>query len=115
MAKTDEPSLGTYTQWAEGFSKKSLDRALRDQAVLRHGQMNAGNDDCRYTPAQDTKSTCDKMRAQRTDLDYREWNADTGFSGVTRRPAGPGMTGNGALTEGQKRRLDRRNEIDDGF
>ncbi len=117
MGKSDEStaSLGTYTQWAEGFTPASLDRALRDQVVLKHGEMNNGNDDCRYTRAQQTKQACDTLRSERDNLDYREWNADSGFSGVTRWPAGPGMSANGAQTEGQKRRRARRVELDDGF
>lgn len=117
MGKSDEStaSLGTYTQWAEGFSKASLDRALRDQVVLKHGELNNGNDDCRYTRAQQTKQACDTLRAERDNLDYREWNADSGFSGVTRWPEGPGMSANGVQTEGQKRRRARRVELDDGF
>ena len=117
MTKTDDAgaSLGTYTLWAEGFSEASLQRALRDQATLKRGELNDGNDDCRYTRAQQTRRACDTLRAERDNLDYREWNEDTGFSGVTRWPEGPGMSANGVQSEGDKRRRARRIALDDGF
>lgn len=123
MSRVDDKSgngeLGTYTQWAEAFSKKDLDRALKDQALIRHAQLNDGNDYCRSTPSGLTKRAYDTVRTERDDLDYREWNSDTGYSGVNRWPKGPGMVGQnvgrGIETEGQISRRTRRELLDDGF
>jgi len=110
MAKDYEEALGTYTQWAEGFSPESVERALRDQVNLKRGQLNDGDEYSRTTPAGFSRRHYDKIRAERDDLDYREWNASTGFSGVNRWPAGPGVE-----SEGQGRRRARREAIDEGF
>lgn len=107
--------LGTYTQWAEAFTKKGLDRALHDQALIRRGQMNDGNDFVRYTPAQPTQSACDVWRADRNDLEFRDWNKEFGFSGNSRERSGPGMYGRGQESEGQKQRRQQREQLDDGF
>jgi hypothetical protein len=112
--KTAE-ALGTYTQWADGFSRKSLRAALRDQAIIQRGILNGESDLSRYTPSGRSEAEYDNLRATRDDLDYREWNEETGYSGVTRRPAGPGMVGHGARTEADKRRAARRQQLDDGF
>jgi hypothetical protein len=106
--------LGTYTQWAEAFSKRDLDRALSDQAIIARSQMNEGNDHCRSTPSQPSKRAYDKIRTERDDLDYREWNSDTGFSGVNRWPKAPGI-GRGAETERQREHRARKEILDDGF
>lgn len=120
--KSGNGELGTYTQWAEAFSKKDLERALRDQALIRHAQLKDGNDYTRTTPSGLTQRAYDVVRAERDDLDYREWNSDTGFSGVNRWPKGPGMVGQGpvrqvrgAQTEAEIRRRARRDQLDDGF
>ncbi len=107
--------LGTYTQWAEAFTKKDLDRALTDQAIIRKSQLNDGNDYCRTTPSGLTKSAYDVVRMSRDDLDYREWNSDTGYSGVNRWPKGPGMVGRGMESDGQQRRRQHKELLDDGF
>ncbi|MCC6622138.1 MAG: hypothetical protein IT385_12820 [Deltaproteobacteria bacterium] len=108
-------TLGTYTQWAEAFNRKSLRAALKDQALIQRGIMNGASDDARYTPAGRSEQEYTTLRATRDDLDYREWNEETGYSGVTRRPAGPGMVGHGARTEAEKRRAQKRKQLDDGF
>jgi hypothetical protein len=119
MSRVDDKSgngeLGTYTQWAEAFSKKDLDRALRDQALIHRAQLNDGNDYCRTTPSGLTRSAYDNLRAGRDDLDNRDWNSDTGFSGLNRAPQGPGMVGRGVETTHQKKRRARRELLDDGF
>jgi hypothetical protein len=109
-----DETLGTYTQWAEAFSKRELDRALADQAIIQRAQLNDGNDLCRSTPSQPSKRAYDTIRAERDDLDYREWNSDTGFSGVNRWPKSPGMA-RGAENEGQRLRRARKELLDDGF
>lgn len=115
MANEFDEKLGTYTQWADGFSRTSLRQALKDQVVIQRGQLNNGNQDARTTPSGRSRQEYDAVRATRDDLDYREWNEDTGYSGVTRWPQGPGMIGNGVVTESEKRRRARRDELDDGF
>lgn len=106
----DNPELGTYARWAEGFSEASLTRALDDQRTLRRGQLNDGDEYNRTTPAGLSESHYRKLRSDRDDLDYREWNEESAFSGVDRWP-----TGAGVQSEGQKRRRDRRDRLDDGF
>jgi len=117
--KSGNGELGTYTQWAEAFSKGDLERALKDQAMIRHAQLKDGNDYTRTTPSGLTQRAYDVVRADRDDLDYREWNSDTGFSGVNRWPKGPGMVGQGpgrgVQTEGEIRRRARKEQLDDGF
>jgi hypothetical protein len=119
MSRLDDTSgngeLGTYTQWAEAFSRKDLDRALADQALLRRSQLKDGNDYCRTTPAGHSRRAYDTIRAERDDLDYREWNSDTGYSGVNRWPTGPGITARGVESPAQKRRRERKELLDDGF
>ena len=110
MGSGKAEELGTYTQWAYGFSEASLERALDDQRTLRKGQLNDGDAYTRTTPSGPSESNSRKLRADRDDLDYREWNSDTGFSGVDRWPTGPGVQ-----TEGQQRRRARRVLLDDGF
>lgn len=111
----DRMDLGTYTRWAEGFSEASLERALDDQRALRRGQMNDGDEYNRTTPAGLSESHYRKLRSDRDDLDYREWNEETAFSGVDRWPTGAGVQSTGVQSEGQKRRRDRRDRLDDGF
>ncbi len=97
-------------RWASGTSDESLSRAVNDQAKLVKGRMNAGNISTRYTAAGLLTSHYDQLRHQRADLDYREWNADTGFWGIDRRPTGPGMP-----AEGTRHRGPARRRIIDGF
>ncbi|MCA9514865.1 MAG: hypothetical protein KC635_07985 [Myxococcales bacterium] len=106
----DEEVLGTYAQWVAGYSPESVARAMHDQAALRRGQMNDGNEYNRTVPSGPSERHYDKLRTERDDLDYREWNSDTGFSGVNRWPTGPGMQ-----TDQQKRRRAARKVIDEGF
>lgn len=115
MAGRYEEELGTYAKWAEAFSRQDLDRALRDQAILHRARLRDGNEDARYTPSQGSQRACDTVRAERDDLDYREWNSDTGFSGVSRWPSAPGMLGRGQQSELQKKRRARKDLLDDGF
>jgi len=110
MGSGAEEELGTYTQWAYGYEDSGVERAIEDQRTLRRGQMNDGDSFDRYTPAGPSERHYRKLRADRDDLDYREWNSDTGFSGVDRWPTGPGVQ-----SEGQKRRRARMAELDDGF
>lgn len=110
-----DDELGTYTQWAEAFSPKGLDKALADQATLRRGQLNDGNDHARYTPSQGTQRACDATRAGRDDLEFRDWNSDAGFYGASRARKGPGMVGRGQESAGQQRRRAKLQEVDDGF
>jgi hypothetical protein len=114
MSQSYDKDLGTYTRWAEAFSPEGLQKTLKDQATLRRGQLREG-DGNRVTPAQPTRRAYDAIRATRDNLDYREWNDDTGFSGVTRWPSGPGMVGHGVETDGQKRRRAHLEQLDDGF
>ena len=118
MSTRYDDELGTYSQWAEGFSNKGLESVLRDQVIIRRGQLNDGNDYTRYTPAQGSKSACDTVRAERDDLEFRDWNSEFGFHGASRPKPGPGMVGRrgpGAESDGQARRRARRAEVDDGF
>ncbi|MFT7580819.1 MAG: hypothetical protein ACI9MR_002493 [Myxococcota bacterium] len=105
-----QETLGTYTQWAEAFSPEGLQIALKDQARLRGGQLSDGDLCTRTTPSGFSKETYDVIRTDRNDMDYREWNEETGFHGVSRWPTGPGMQ-----SDGQKRRRKRRQDLDDGF
>ena len=110
---TDEKrgkDLGVYGEWATGFSEASLDRALRDQQILRRGQLRDGDEYARYAPNQPSPSASTVIRATRDDLEFREWNEETGFSGVDRWPDAPGVQ-----SPGQKRRRQRRDQIDEGF
>jgi hypothetical protein len=103
-------------RWSTGTSDKSLDRALSDQAILARGKLNDTDDDARYTPAGLSTSHYDALRMDRDDLDFREWNQDTGFSGVGRWPKAPGVAGQaGATTASERRRLRRKLELDEGF
>jgi hypothetical protein len=104
-----ENKLGT-SRWVSGTSQASAERALRDLEILQRGQLNQSDHEDRYAPAQDTRSACDVLRAHRDDLDFREWNETTGFSGVNRWPLGPGLR-----TEAAARRARRRQELDEGF
>lgn len=113
MATRYDDELGTYTQWAEAFTKQGLERTLRDQAHIRRGQLNDGNEYTRYTPAQGTERACDTVRADRDDLEFRDWNSEHGFSGASRELPGPGTVG--MESEGQRRRRRRREAIDEGF
>jgi len=115
MATRYDEELGTYTQWAVAFSAKGLERALRDQAIIRRGQLNDGNDYTRYTPAQPTQRACDTTRVERDDLEFRDWNSDNGFAGASRPTPGPGMLGRGQESDGQKHRRAKREQMDDGF
>jgi len=111
-----DDELGTYTQWAEAFSPKGLDKALADQAALHRGQLNDGNDHARYTPSQGTQRACDTTRAGRDDLEFRDWNSDAGFFGASRARMGPGMFGRGQESAGQQRRRAKLREVvEDGF
>ncbi len=114
MTQRFDDELGTYTRWAEAFSREGLEKTLKDQAVLRRGMMREDHV-CRVTPSQPSRRAYDAIRATRDDLDNREWNADTGFSGVTRGPTGPGMVGHGVETDGQQRRRATIARLDDGF
>ncbi len=114
MTQRYDAELGTYTRWAEAFSPAGLEKTLKDQAVLRRGMLREDHV-CRVTPSQPTRRAYDAIRATRDDLDNREWNEDTGFSGVTRWPSGPGMVGRGVETEGQVRRRATIERLDDGF
>jgi hypothetical protein len=105
-----EDTKPRIARWASGTSAKSVTRAVDDQARLIKGRLNAGNASTRYTEAGLSKSHYDQLRYQRGDLDFREWNASTGFSGIDRRPTGPGMP-----QEGTRRRGGPRVRIDDGF
>lgn len=114
MSEKFDKELGTFQRFAEAFSRAGLEKTLNDQVVLRRGMLRESNV-MRVTPSQPTKRAYDAIRATRDDLDCREWNADTGFSGVTRTPAGPGMIGHGIETEGQKQRRTTLEQLDDGF
>ena len=114
MSDKPENNLGTYGLWTEAFSAKSLERIFVDQARLQRGMLRHDTD-CRVTPASPAKLAYDEIRATRDNQDYREWNEDTGFSGVNRWPAGPGMTGHGVETDGQQRRRAHLEQLDDGF
>ncbi len=103
-------SLGTYVRWAEGFTPDSLERSLEDLATLRRGQLSDSDEYQRTTPAGPTERHYRKLRADRDDLDFREWNSDTGYCGVHRWPSAPGV-----CTQHQQRRRHRRQEIDEGF
>lgn len=103
-------------RWATGTSDASLDRALADQETLTRGKLNESDDDSRYTPSGLSRSHYDALRMDRDDLDFREWNEDTGFSGVGRWPSNPGVGGQGgARTASERRRLRRKLELDEGF
>lgn len=115
MATRYEEELGTYSQWAQAFTSKGLETALRDQALLRRGQLNDGNEYTRYAPSQGTQRACDTHRVGRDDLEFRDWNAEHGFSGASRTLPGPGMFGRGQESDGQKHRRAKREHIDDGF
>ncbi len=115
MATRYDDELGTYAQWAFGFNPKDTEKRLRDQALIRRGQLNDGNDYTRYTPSQGTQSACDVVRADRDDLEFRDWNSEHGFSGASRALPGPGMYGRGQESDGQKHRRLKRELLDDGF
>ncbi len=102
---------------ATATSDASLDRALRDQATLRRGRLNATDDDNRYTPSGLSREHYDALRTDRDDLDYREWMASTQFSGLVRPPTTPGMAGqaDGSKTEAERRRDKLRRDLDEGF
>ena len=104
-------------RWSTGTSDSSLDRALRDQAILNQGRMKATDSETRYTPAGLSRSHYDALRMDRDDLDFREWNEETGYHGVDRWPTGPGMSGQEAesTTEAERRRARLRREVDEGF
>jgi len=110
MSSQGKDDLGTFARWAQGFSPESLERALADQRILRKGQLNDGDVFTRTTPAGLTESHYQTLRGGRDDLDFREWNTESAFSGVDRWPNAPG-----AQSEGQKRRRARREQMDDGF
>lgn len=110
--------LAVYAEWATGFSEEGLQRVLADQAAIQRGRLRDGDEYPRYAPNQPSKRGYDTIRAERDDLDYREWNEETGFNGVNRWPTGPGVTGPpgpGARSEGQRRRQRRRRELEEGF
>ena len=104
-------------RWATGTSQESLERSLEDVEILTRSRLKASDSETRYTPAGLSKSHYDTLRMDRDDLDYREWNEETGFSGVDRWPSGPGMEGTDSahLTESERRRRRKRIELDDGF
>ena len=104
-------------RFATASSEASLDRALRDQTVLRRGRMSATDDESRYTPSGLSEEHYDALRRERGDLDYREWMASTQFSGLVRPPSLPGMAGqkDGAQTEAERRRDALRRELEEGF
>lgn len=105
-----------YRRYMTGPSEGSLDRAVRDLRGIIRGRQRVDGGADRYTEAGLSRSHYDQLRHQRDDLDYREWNADTGFSGVTRQPDGPGMAAQaGAITPADMRRRLRRLELEDGF
>ena len=99
-----------HSRWATGTSPESLDRAMKDQARIARRRLNDGDSHTGYTEAHFSRRYYDVVRYHRDDLDYREWNAETGFSGVNRWPTGPGTE-----SDGQARRRKRRLELDDGF
>jgi hypothetical protein len=104
-------------RWATGTSQESLERSLKDVEILRRGRLKASDSETRYTPAGLSKSHYDTLRMDRDDLDYREWNEETGFSGLNRWPSDPGMgeTEPEHLTESERKRRRKRIELDDGF
>lgn len=106
----DQDVLGAYAHWVAGYTPESVERAARDLGVLRRGQMNASNDYNRPVNFGPSERTYAKLRTERDDLDYREWNEETGFSGVDRWPTGPGMP-----SRHQARRRALRDVIDEGF
>ena len=99
-----------HSRWASATSSESLERAMRDQATIARRRLNDGDTHTGYTQAHFSRRYYDVVRCHRDDLDYREWNASTGFSGVNRWPTRPGLE-----TESQARRRRRRAELDDGF
>ncbi len=104
-----------YRRWMTG-NDRSLERAVTDlrRIIQARQRVNGGAD--RYTAAGLSRSHYDQLRHSRDDLDYREWNAATGFSGVTRGPTGPGMAGQaGAITPSDARRRRRLQELEEGF
>lgn len=104
-------------RWSTGTSDQSLNRALSDQVILNQGRMKASDSETRYTPAGLSRSHYDALRTDRDDLDNREWNDATGFSGVNRWPDAPGMAGQEPvqMSASERRRNRIRNEVDDGF
>lgn len=102
---------------ATATSDASLDRALRDQTVLRRGRLNATDDENRYTPSGLSRDHYDALRWERDDLDYREWMLAQGFNGLVRPPTTPGMKGQdaGSRTDAERRRDARRREVEEGF
>ena len=104
-------------RWATGTSDASLKRSIDDFATLTKGRLRATDAETRTTPAGFSQSHYDALRYDRDDLDFREWNEDTGFHGVNRWPTGPGMEGQdlGELDEAERRRARLRVEMDDGF
>lgn len=117
MSTRDTNNLGTYTLWAEAFSSQELTKRLNDQAQLKRGQLCDGNNFTRTTPAGLSRRAYDNVRANRVDMDNREWNSDTGFSGVNRWPKDPGMQGQGqgVQTPAEIRRRKVVERLDDGF
>ena len=116
MAKTKD----RIARWAFGTSDKSVQRALDDVARLNRGHLNEGDSSTRYTLSGPSRKHYDTLRFTRDDLDYREWNQETGYWGIHRWPSGPGEAGQAhpirhGLTEAQKRRRERRVEIEEGF
>lgn len=111
-----QPVDAPVSRWMKATSPESLERAAADQRRLAHGRMNHQPGAAPYTQAGLSREHYDALRYRRDDLDYREWNAATGFSGVDRWPTGPGMAGqSGTVTTGERRRRARRAEIEEGF
>ncbi len=97
-------------RFAYGTSEQSVQRALRDQGILERARRNAHDDETRYTRSTLTEAHYEALRSNRDDLDFRDWNASAGFSGIDRRPEGPGVH-----SQGQRRRAGRRQQLDEGF
>lgn len=122
-SKPADGSTQPLSRYARAVSEAGLKRALDDQARLTRGRWNASNADSRHLPAGLSESHYQALRSDRDQLDSKEWNEHTGFSGCDRWPDDPGMPEAGddeqaadaRRTARQLRRAQRRMEIDDGF
>ena len=97
-------------RWMVGTSEASVQRAAQDLQHRFRGRLHESNHDTRYTMSGLSKRHYAALRAHRDELDCRNWNAHTGYSGLSRGPTGPGV-----ISDGQERRRNRSAEVDDGF
>ena len=83
----------SWTRWASGTSDDSLGRATRDRAALERARLRLPAEESRPVLGGPLESQCRQLRGERSMLDYAEWNAAAGFSGLRRAPDVPGVTG----------------------